>query len=57
MRSTVQKAADDVDAAQNFFGEEKKQEAPKPKAEDSGKIAALERKNKQLEERLEITKN
>ena len=44
MRANTQKAADDIDAAQNFFDDKPKaQEKPKPKAEDKGKISALER--------------
>lgn len=54
--NAVVKAADDVDAAQNFFGEEGKKK-PAAKPENSGKIAQLEREKKQLMERLEIVKN
>ena len=42
-------------AAENYFAEDKK-EKPKPQADQSGKIAQLEREKKQLSERLEIVK-
>ena len=50
------KAEDDVEAAQDFFKGDKPAEKPKAKAEDSGKISALERKIKDLEQKLEIIK-
>ena len=57
MSSTVQKAADDVDAAQNFFDDKPKEQKAKPQADNSGKIAQLQREKKQLQERIEINKN
>ena len=57
MRATTQKAGNDVEAAQNFFGDEKpKEKKPEKKSEDSGKIAALERSLKQLTDRIDIIK-
>ena len=53
-------AADDVDAAENFFGEEKKEKPPEPKPQNNhkleAKIANLEREKKKLQQTLEITK-
>lgn len=57
MRQTVQKAADDVDAAQNFFDDKpKEQPKEKPKDDQSGKIAQLEREKKQLQDKIEQIK-
>ena len=57
LRNTVQNAADNVDAAEKFFNEPKKAAPAKPQADQSAKIAQLEREKKQLQERLEIVKN